>query len=156
MQRRLLDQVYSLARYFWGNKEHRSSQSSFNTKYYQKKLFSNYKQCWVSHILLRLKIQPHFLLLKIPQLQEVLVCLQGGSHDSFLFHKFRQLCSLFSLLAICRDEEVCTDVGSEQNKLLLSSYFWQSPISPSPTRSKEVISFVSPLLPSICLSSWLF
>lgn len=25
----------------------------------------------------------------------------------------------------------------------LSSYFWQSPISPSPTRSKEVISFVS-------------
>lgn len=47
------------------------------------------------------------------------MCLQGGSHDSFLLHKFRQLCSLFSLLAICRDEEVCTDVGSEQNELLL-------------------------------------
>lgn len=63
---------------------------------------------------------------KIPQLQEVLVHLIGGSHDSFLLHKFRQLCSLFSLLAICRDEEVCTDVGSEQNKLLVWAHIFGS------------------------------
>lgn len=81
---------------------------------------------------------------------------QGGSSDSFLLHKFRQLCSLFSLLAICRDREVCADVGSEQNELLVSAcIFGSHQFHPHPPEAKQLPALSSTPFLSICLSSWL-
>lgn len=114
-------------------------------------------QCQDQHNLLGLKIQTNFLnLVEILEFQEVLMHFQGGSSDSFPLHKFRLLCSLFSLLAICRDREVCADVGSEQNELLVSvRIFGSHQFHPHPPEAEQLSALSSTPFLSICLSSWL-